>query len=110
MPHSVCTFAVFSEKDAGEPITYANTPGIDNVNTAMDTDYLQIDNSGQASDVTPYANQSVVSAMENTSAPNLVQHQEKPEVSPYENVHGPGEYEMLGPHSLQLPTVYDSIK
>ena len=79
----------------------------------MDTDYLQIDNWGQASDVTPhapYANQSAVSAMENTSAQNSVLQQDKPGMSPYENVRGPGEYEMLESRPPQLPTVYDSIK
>ncbi len=99
------------------------------MDSPVDTDYLQTDvthyanqsavsaientaaqNWGQASDVTPYANQSAVSAMKNASAQSALPHQEKPEVSLYEDVHGPGEYEMLGRHSPQLPTVYDSIK
>ncbi len=100
---------------APNPVLHQEKPGvsprIDNVDRAVDTDYLQvIDDWGQASDVTPYANQSAVSAVENTSAQNSVPHQEKPETSPYEDVHEPKEYEMLGRHSPQLPTVYDSIK
>ncbi len=127
--YCILHFTVFPDKFVGEPTAYVNTSRIDNVDSPVDTDYPQTDvthyanqsavsalenmsaqNWGQASDVTPYANQSTVSAMKNTSAQNALPHQEKPELSPYEDVRGPVEYEMLGRHSPQLPTVYDSIK
>ncbi len=101
-------FPIFSENSPGEPAVYVNAPVTDDVHGAMGTEYLQVGHFGQASDVTPYANQSALCL--ETSAQNVVLHQEKPGVSPYENVRGPGEYEMLGHRSPQLPAVYDSIK
>ena len=102
-------FPIFSENAHGETAVYVNAPVTNDVHSAMDTEYLQVGHFGQASDDTPYANESAL-GLETTSAKNAVPHQEKPGVSPYENVRGPGEYEMLGHRSPQLPAVYDSIK
>ncbi len=75
-------FSVFRR----DPAVYVNAPVTDGVYSTMDTEYLQVGHFGQASDVTPYANQSAL-GLEATSWQNAVPHQEKPGVSP-ENVRG----------------------
>ncbi len=87
-----------SEKSSGESTTYVNSP----------FDHPQTNTMCPKSDVGPYANQSVL-IMDNTFRDKGVSQNNTQEVSPYENVHQPGEYESLGSSFPKLPTVYHSL-